>query len=153
MENKRPQSIILIRLRQRPTFQLPSWNNLFQKNPTDMFQQLVKQFNVDTEKLAQSTDVDRASQLKTILELARRLPTMRLTDDSSEEGDKRTLIYRQESRPSFGDRLRQWFSNVRSQWNNLVSKQPNMPIWIVLALFLSLSAMFWCKYLMSLDER
>lgn len=116
-----------------------------------MFQDLIKQFNADTAQLAQSNGGDRASQLKTILELARRIPTMRLTNDlrldsSSEEGGKNTILYHRETRQSWGSRLQQWFSGVRRQWNDLVSKQPNMPIWVVLGLFLSLSAMFWCKY-------
>ena len=151
MDNARPQSIILIRLRQRPSFPFSPWNNPFKKNPAEMFQDLIKEFNTDIGKLAQFTDTDRASQLKTILELAQRIPTMRLTDDlhldsSSDDGVRHTIFFREETHRSLGSRFQQWVSGVRRQWNDLISKQPNIPIWIVLGLFLSLSAAFWCKF-------
>jgi len=41
------------------------------------------------------------------------------------------------------NRFRQFVTDVRTEWNDLVRKQPKIPIWIFLAIFLSSSAILW----------
>jgi hypothetical protein len=35
---------------------------------------------------------------------------------------------------------------MRNQWNNLLHKQPKIPIWILVGVLILSSAMLWCKF-------
>jgi len=99
VENERPRSVILIRIRQHPSAQPSSLNT----DPIQMFHHMINQFKMNANRIKQSEEIPK----------------------------------------SFNDRLQRFINDIRSKWNDLVRKQPNIPIWILLAIFLSASAILW----------
>ena len=93
-----------------------------------------------------STSLGQSHELKTILQLAKNLPLMKLPDgtihveDSSNEEQKNIpkhiLLFHHEHRQTLSNRLQQ-------EWKNL---QSNIPVWFLLLIVLSLSALLWCKF-------
>jgi len=49
----------------------------------------------------------------------------------------------QDEPESFNDRLQRLIHDVRSEWHDLVRKQPNIPIWILVVFLLLSSAILW----------
>jgi hypothetical protein len=174
---ERPHSIILIRLRQRPSIQLPSMNRFFSSNdPMAMFNDMIKQFQDKANNFDEtirkafeqkSKEFPKPPEFGTISELAKHIPIIRLqnnvradsSSESSEENkDKRPLInefkhvlqhprehqqYLRERIQPIRNRIHQFFTDVRTEWNDLVRKQPKIPIWIFLCIILSSSAILW----------
>lgn len=155
LASERPRSIILIRLRQRPTFELPSLDNIFDKHPADMFNQIIQQWKADAENLFQNNDLGKSPELKSVVHLFKAIPLIqsgqnaRLDSSSESSEEKLTKIIKDSIFPqepekeSIKGRVQQWAQDVRGKWNHLVKKQAPMPIWILLAFFLCLSAFFW----------
>jgi len=80
------------------------------------------------------------------------------SESSEEKHNKRPLInefqhiikypgqheqYLRERLQPVNNRVQQFFTDVRSGWNDLVRKQPKIPIWIFIAILLSSSAILW----------
>jgi hypothetical protein len=169
-EPERPRSIILIRLRQRPSMELPSMNRFFSQDPIQMFNDMIRQFQEKTNNFDQTlrkTIEEKSKDLPTISQLAKNIPIIRLpnnvradsSSESSEENqEKRPLInefkhiiqhprehqqYVRERLQPLRNRIQQFFTDVRTEWNDLVRKQPKIPIWIFLCILLSSSAILW----------
>ena len=112
------------------------------------------------------------------LEFPRGLPMIRIhggmradsssesSESSEETGFKRPIInafqqgmqhlpeqrrYFHERTSSICERLHRFADLVRSRWNNLVTNQPGIPIWIFICILLSSSAIIWCKSISSLS--
>jgi hypothetical protein len=179
-EPERPRSIILIRLRQRPSFdmpslQMPSVQRVLTNDPIQFFNNIIKQFqekaNQFDETLRKSFEQNSKDLPKpefgAISQLVKNLPVIRLpgnirADSSSEESDditdQRPLLaefkdifqnprdHQQYLRERFhpaNNRVQQFFTDVSSDWNDLVRKQPKIPVWIFLGILLSSSAILW----------
>ncbi|CAF2392494.1 unnamed protein product [Rotaria sp. Silwood2] len=173
VELERPHSIILIRLRQRPSMELPSMpmpsmHQFFNNDPIQMFNDIIKQFQDRANNFEQairksfeenSKELPKLPGFESISELPKNIPIIRIPintnpDSSSEDNDKAPLInefrnfvkYPHEHHQHMGpmpNRFQQFMTDVRSEWNDLVRKQPKIPIWIFLAIFLSSSAILW----------
>lgn len=50
---------------------------------------------------------------------------------------------------SLTDRFHKLVANIRCQWNTLLHKQPKLPLFILLTIFILSSAMLWCKFVVS----
>jgi hypothetical protein len=168
---ERPRSIILIRLRERP-----SVDRLFNNDPIQMFNNIFKQFQGQANNFEeairksfdqQSKEFPKAREFGSISELVKSIPIMQIpnnvradsSSESSEEVDgKRPLIgefkhviqhprehqqYLREHMRPIKTRVQQFFADVRTEWNDLVRKQPKIPIWILLCILLSSSAILW----------
>lgn len=145
----RPRSIILIRLRQRPLLQLPS----FDKDPAEFFRDMIKQMSSGA-----------SGELKTVIHLTKNIPLIKLPDgpiraDSSSESSeemgghmKHFVIFRQGHQQPVNGRLQQITDSLKREWKDLIHRQPNVPIWLLLLFFLSLSALLWCKCSKSMDN-
>jgi hypothetical protein len=183
-EPERHRSIILIRLRQRPSFdmpslQMPSVQTALTNDPMQFFNNIIKQFqekaNQFDETLRKSFEQNSKDLPKpdfgAISELVKKLPLIPLpgnvrADSSSESSEssseeqkgKRPLLdefkhvlqhprdhqqYLRERAQPIKSRVQQFFTDVRSEWNDLVRKQPKIPIWIFLGILLSSSAILW----------
>lgn len=179
-EPERPRSIILIRLRQRPSFdmpsmQMPSVQRMLSNDPIQFFNNIIKQFQERTNQFEQtiSKSFDQNSkdlpkpEFGAISELIKNLPVIRVpgnvradssSESSEESSDKRPLLnefkhiiqhprdhqqYLRERAQPINNRVQQFFTDVRSEWNDLVRKQPKIPIWIFLGILLSSSAILW----------
>ncbi|CAF0759769.1 unnamed protein product [Rotaria sp. Silwood1] len=174
IELGRPRSIILIRLRQRPSGELPSMpmpsmQQFFNSDPIQMFNDIIKQFQDRANNFEQtirksfeenSKEIPKLPGFETLSELPKNIPIIRIPinnnpDSSSEENnDKVPLInefrnfirhpyeHHQRMEPT-PNRFQQFMTDVRTEWNDLVRKQPKIPIWIFLAIFLSSSAILW----------
>jgi hypothetical protein len=136
IEGERPRSIILIRLRQRPLVELPSFNRVFNNDPIQMFNHMIKQLKENRNENEQS---------KTIFHLVKNIPIIKLPTniriDSSNEENSR--LHRQGHIQSLNNRFKQFLNDVRTEWNDLIRKQPKIPIWILLSIFLSSSIILW----------
>jgi len=182
LEPERPRSIILIRLRQRPSIdmpQMPSVQSMLPDDPIQFFNNIIKQFqekaNEFDEKVRQAFEENSKDLPKpefgAISDLVKSIPVVRLPgnvrDDTSSESssesseEKRPLInefkhvfqhprehqqYIRERVQPIQNRVKQFFSDVRNEWNDLVRKQPKIPVWIFLGILLSSSAILWYMF-------
>jgi len=168
-EPERPRSIILIRLRQRPSVDMPSVQQFFNSDPIQFFNNIIKQFQENANEFDQairksfeqnSKDFPKPPELEAIPQLIKSIPLIRVSgsiradssSESNEEGnDKRPLInefkhvihHPREGLQPINNRVQQFFTDVRTEWNDLVRKQPKIPIWIFLGILLSSSAILW----------
>jgi len=168
-EGERPRSIILIRLRQNPSIQLPSLHRFFSRDPVQMFNDIVKQFQEKANDFEQSVrkSFEETKEFPTISELMKNLPHIQLpnniridssSESSEEHNDKRPLIdevkhviqhprehqqYLRERMQPLNQRIRQFFTDVRTEWNDLIRKQPKIPVWIFLCILITSSAILW----------
>jgi hypothetical protein len=173
-EPKRP-SIILIRLRQRPSLDMPSFQHI-SDDPIQFFNNIIKQFqekaNTFEQEIRKSFE-ENSKQLPSppepgsIAQLVKSIPIIRLPGnvraDSSSESSEETkdnrplldefkhIIQHPRDRQQYirariqpvNNRIQQFFTDVRTEWNDLVRKQPKIPIWIFLGILLSSSAILW----------
>jgi hypothetical protein len=143
------------------------FNNIFkqfQGKANNFEEQIRKSFE------QQSKEFPKAREFGSISELVKSIPIMQMpnnvradsSSESSEEVDgKRPLIgefkhviqhprehqqYLREHMRPIKNRVQQFFADVRTEWNDLVRKQPKIPIWILLCILLSSSAILWCKF-------
>jgi hypothetical protein len=168
-DQERPRSIILIRLRQRPSFDMPPPDQLFGKDPVEFFNNIMKQFQERANTIEQSfrqaigpngKDLVKVPELGSISELTKNIPLIRLpgnvradssSESSEETNEKRPIIggvkhffnHPRESVQPMRNRVHQFFADIRSEWNDLVRKQPKIPIWIFLGILLASSAILW----------
>jgi len=137
IENERPRSIILIRLRQRP---------LFNTNPVQIFNNMIKQFKENPNVIEQSSDVSKYNELKNILQVAKNLPLIKIPNTNSLNEDNtnevKHFIIHQEIELS---PLQQFIENIRNKWNRLVCNHPKLPLWIFLSILISTSAILLHK--------
>jgi len=126
--------IILIRLRQRP-----SSNN----DPIQTFNDSIKQLKENTKVNEQS------NEFKTVVQLAKKIPIIKSsnrisTDESVKDANRLTGVYVYQNKlDSLNDRLQQLVSHICSKWHHLIRKQPKIPIWILLGIFILSSVMLW----------
>jgi len=106
-EHERPRSIILIRLRQRPSVE--NVNHIISLH--DIIRQIQEKAQL------------KSNEVRTIIHLTKNLP-IEIPSDASKE--KSTYLQR-----------------LTHEWNNLLHRQPKLPTWILLAIFLISSAMLW----------
>jgi hypothetical protein len=116
-----------------------------------------------------SKDMPKAPEFGSISELVKSIPIIRLpnnvrADSSSESSEEnhanRPIIdefrhvikhprehqqYIRERMQPVNNRVQQFFTNIRTGWNDMVRKQPKIPVWIFLGILLSSSAILWCK--------
>jgi hypothetical protein len=168
-ELERPRSIILIRLRQRPSLDMPPPDQLFGKDPIEFFNNIIKQFQERANHIEQSfrqslgpngKDLPKIPEFGSISELTKNIPIIRLpgnvradssSESSEETNDKRPIInefkhfinHPREGVQPIRNRVHQFFTDVRSEWNDLVRKQPKIPVWIFLGILLASSAILW----------
>ena len=117
-----------------------------------------------------SKDLPKPSEFGTISELVKNIPIIRLptnvradssSESSEENSDKRPLIdefrhiiqhprenqqYIRERMQPVQNRVRQFFTNIRTKWNDLIRREPKIPVWIFLGILLSSSLILWCKF-------
>lgn len=171
MEPERPRSIILIRLRQRPSGDFPQMPHMFNGDPIQMFSEMIKRFQERANAIEQSIrtsfeenskDFPKLPGFEPIQESANGIPIihipLRINADSSSSEDSRERHpmmkeflhkfdhHREHMQPA-QNRFRQFITDVRTEWNDLIRKQPKIPIWIFLAIFISSSAILWCKFM------
>lgn len=127
----------MIRLRQRPVLEFPSFN----KDPSEFFRDMIQQMNTGA-----------SGEMKTFIRLSNAAGGIR-ADSSSESSEeqktnvKHFVVFRQEHhQPALNGRFQQVVEGVRREWNDLIHRQPSTPIWLLLLLLLSLSATLWCKF-------
>jgi len=176
-EPERPRSIILIRLRQRPSIDMPSMPNLFNGDASQFFNNVIKQFQEKANEFEQSVRKSfeenakdlpaQPSQFGAVSNLVKSIPIVRMpghfradssSESSEETNDKRPFIghfkhiiqhpregqnYIRERVEPMNNRVQQFFTDVRSQWNDMVRKQPKIPIWIFVGILLSSSVILW----------
>jgi hypothetical protein len=167
-EPEPPRSIILIRLRQRPLFgvssiHMPPPEELFNKDPIQFFNDIIKQFQEkanEFEQSARQSFQENSKDFPKLSELTKNIPIIRLpgnirgdssSESSEEKSDNHPLIdefkhifqHRDENAQPLKTRVRQFFTDVRSEWNDLVRKQPKIPVWIFLGILLASSAILW----------
>lgn len=178
VEPERPRSIILIRLRQRPSADLPmmpmpSMHQFFNGDPIKMFNDMLKQFQDRANNFEQtirksfeenSKEIPKLPGFSVLSELPKGIPIIRIPinnnpDSSSEENNDRIPLvndirnfvknsYEQHQRNEpMHNRFQQFMTDVRTEWNDLVRKQPKIPIWIFLAIFLSSSVILWYMFM------
>ena len=179
-EFERPRSIILIRLRQRPSADMPPIPNLFNSDASQFFNSIIQRFQEKANEFEQSVRKSFEEQAKDlpqsapevgpIEQFAHSIPVIRLpinirpdsSSESSEQADERRPLldefkhilhhprehhqFMRERMQPVNNRVHQFFTDVRSEWNDLVRKQPKIPVWIFLAILLSSSAILWCKF-------
>ena len=132
---------------------MPSFDRMFGSDPVEMFNNMIKQFKEKTDAVEQV----KPAELQSIMELVKSIPIMKIpnnfrADSSSESSEEsknkihRVLGRHHERSQSFNGRFQQLVDNAHAEWKDFVGKQPSMPIWILLGLFLTLSAILWCKY-------
>lgn len=178
-EPERPRSIILIRLRQRPSVDMPAIPNIFNSDASQFFNNIIRQFQDKANEFEQSVRQSFEQKVKGLpqspsefgpaAKFIQSIPIIRLRtnmhpDSSSESSeqidDKRPLLdnfkhmlhHPRERLEPANNRVHQFFTDVRSEWNDLVRKQPKIPVWIFLAILLSSSAILWYM-VMSLCRR
>lgn len=145
------------------------FNNIikqFQEKTSDFEQSVRKAFEDNTKGLTKPKELEAVPQLIKAIPLIR-IPVNLRADSSSESSeettnDKRPLIdefkhvfnhpreqqqYIRHRIQPVQNRVQQFFTDVRSEWNDLLRKQPKIPIWIFLGILLSSSAILWCKFL------
>jgi hypothetical protein len=174
-EAERPRSIILIRLRQNPSLQMPSMHRFFNRDPVQMFNDIIKQFQEKSNDFEQSIrksfeeskEFPKLPGFQSISDLTKNLPNIRLpnniradssSESSEEHNNQRPLFdevkhvikhprehqqYLRERMQPINNRVKQFFTDVRTEWNDLVRKQPKIPIWIFLCILITSSAMLW----------
>lgn len=59
----------------------------------------------------------------------------------------RFVVYRKDTGESSHNRFKQFLNDVHSEWNGLIRKQPKIPAWICIGIFISSSVIIWCKFL------
>lgn len=146
------------------------FNNIFKQ-----FQEKANNFDQAVRKAFEENakDLPKPSEFGGVSDLVKSIPIVRLpgnvrADSSSESSEsseevngKRPLIgefkhilkhprehqkYLRERVHPVSNRVKQFFTDVRSEWNDLIRKQPKIPIWIFLGILLSSSAILWCKF-------
>lgn len=170
-EGGRPRSIILIRLRARPTLDMPAPPRLFNGDPVQMFNDMIRRFQENTQAIEQSIrqsleqngkELPKPADFGAISSLVKNIPIVRVpgnvradsSSESSEESNVQRPFFnginhrfphaREHERPA-GNRLQQFVGKLRSDWGNLLRKQPKIPIWIFIGILLSSSLILWCK--------
>ena len=171
----RPRSIILIRLRQRPSGEMPSMEQFFNSDPIQMFNDIIRRFQEKANGMEQSIrtsvdqGLDKAHPFGSLAELTKNIPLIRIpvnvradssSESSEESNEKRPFLnemrhvihhprehqqYIRERMEPIKGRVHQFFGNLRNEWNDLVRSQPKIPVWIFLCILLSSSAILWCK--------
>ena len=142
------------------------FNNIFKQfqEKANNFEQSVRQSLEENSK-----DLPKFPESGAISELVKSIPIVHLpgnvrADSSSESSEetngKRPLLeefkhiikhphehqrYLHDRVQPINTRVQQFFTDVRSEWNDLVRRQPKIPIWIFLGILLSSSAILWCK--------
>ncbi|CAF3404992.1 unnamed protein product [Rotaria socialis] len=128
VENVPSQSIILIRLRQRPLAE----SSLLNGDSMRMFMDMIRKIKENRNFVNQSNDINTDS-LNTE-------NTYKMT---------RLIIYRKDKTPSTNNRFKQYLNDVHSKWNDLIRKQPEIPAWICFC-FLLFSSAFLLYMIVSL---
>lgn len=152
---------------------MPSVQRIMTNDPVQFFNNIIKQFqekaNDFEENIRKSFDQNskefpKPPEFGSISELVKNIPLIRLpgniredssSESSEETNGKRPLVddikhaishphFRERVQP-IHNRVKQFFTDVRTEWNDLVRKQPKIPIWIFLGILLSSSAILWCK--------
>ena len=150
---------------------MPPPDQLFGKDPIEFFNNIIKQFQERANTIEQSfhqavgqnaKDLPKIPEFGSISELTNRIPLIRLpgnvradssSESSEETNEKRPIIggvkhfihHPRESVQPIRSRIHQFFADIHSEWNDLVRKQPKIPIWIFLGILLASSAILWCK--------
>lgn len=170
----RPHSIILIRLRQRPSIQFPSMQNFFGNDPVQMFNSMIQQFQdhaktfeeaIRSQLANNAGENQQLSNLPILSELPKVMPMHHMQmqpfdTPAGEQSDHHRMMHafhhhfghphggpfrdaNVENVQPENSRVRQFFTDVHTEWNDLVRKQPKIPIWIFLGIFLSSSVILW----------
>jgi len=137
------------------------WSNDSKKKAGDFDQAIRKSFEEN------SKDLPKPGEFGTISELVKNIPIIRLpinvradssSESSEENSDKRPLInefrhiiqhprenqqYIRERMQPVNNRVRQFFTDIRAKWNDLVRREPKIPVWIFLGILISSSLILW----------
>lgn len=149
--------------------QLPSMNQFFGNDPIQMFNDMIRQFHERAKNFEQSIrtsigengEVQKLPGFDTLPEFPKSIPIIRIPLNgfdvsNDEQNDAQRMMndfqhhfgqFRHgnvEQKEPENNRFQQFFTDVRTEWNDLIRKQPKIPIWIFLAIFLSSSAILWC---------
>lgn len=169
-EPERPRSFIIVRLRQRPAFPMPAFDPAQMFN--DILRQFRERTNEIDQSIRQSfdrpQDLPKPGDMSPVIHLIKNIPIVPLpnnirADSSSESSEeqsnnnrplidefKHIIKHPREQQQRFHERMqplnariRQFFEDVRTEWNDFVRKQPKVPIWIFICILLSSSAILW----------
>ncbi|CAF0946068.1 unnamed protein product [Rotaria sordida] len=122
IENERPRSIILIRLRQRPL----SEHSPFNIDRIRMFINKIRKFNENRNIIKQSNEIQTDS----------------LNDENTYK-ITRFIIHQKDNIESRNNRFKQFLNDIHSEWNDLIHKQPKISIWICFVFLLLSSIILW----------
>jgi len=115
-EDSPPKSIILIRLRQQPLFQLP-----FAKNdPVETYNDMIKQLK----------DQSKSIESKPIAKIVKDIPLIKSLDEIDTNEFKQFAIQE---------------DNCLQQLMKFISKQAELPGWILFSILILCSAILSCK--------
>ncbi|CAF1602744.1 unnamed protein product [Rotaria magnacalcarata] len=131
----------------------------FQSRANNMEQSIRHSFHENSKEFPELPSFDTVQQLpKGIPVVSIPINSDSESDSSSEEHQEKGPMmnerhhdfkhhhdfkYHREHMQPMHNRFRQFITDVRTEWNDLVRKQPKIPIWIFLAIFLSSSAILW----------
>lgn len=103
-----------------------------------MFNKVIKQFKENSKLIEQS------NELKPLINILKDIPLIKLPNTNSLNEDttnnvKHFIIHQEDEH--------QFIKNIHSKWNQLISKQPNLLMWILLSIFILSSVLLSCKFL------
>jgi len=176
-EQERPKSIILIRLRERPLMSIPSFDRVFNSDPFQMFNDMLKQIKEKANEFDKT--LGEQPDFGPVFHLSQSIPILPVqqseqksvekssdsssSSESSSEEEKpgrkhrpfiaemkhiiqhpqeHEKLIKQRIQP-LNARLQQFFNDVKTEWNDLIKKQPKIPIWIFICVLLTSSAILW----------
>lgn len=114
------RSNILIRLRQRPLFHLPSSNSDSIETSNDV--------------IKQSTNlIGQSNELKSVKNLSLRKSSKTSSFNEENTNQIKFFIFHREEKLN---QLQQFIKNIRSEWNELICKPSKLSIWIILSIFI-----------------
>jgi hypothetical protein len=143
------------------------------KNIFSQFREKAQEFDqMIRAQLERPQDMPKTGEFGPVFNLIKSIPIMQLpnnvrADSSSESSESSEKHEKDGKRPLFEEmkhvikhpreqqerlhervksldaRIQQFFNNVRTEWQDLVRKQPKLPIWIFLCILLSSSAILW----------
>ena len=116
-----------------------------------MFRHIIRQFQERTHLIEQSLRQSFEENVK-------EFPTPIIDSSNNEQSlinemqhiikhPREQIQHFRERFPPVKTRFQQFLTDVHTEWNNFVHKQQKFSIWLFVALFLSSSAILWCKFI------
>jgi hypothetical protein len=115
---------------------------------------VIKHLDEKKNIIEESNDLSISDNIKTIVKLTKNIPINELSKkiytgsvkDDNTNTVRQFIMLQQDKLESSTE---QFVNKLRNKWNDLVHKQPKFPIWILLSICLSTSAILLCKFVIS----